>query len=138
MGKRLMKRHASWPEDLARVVDARAQTPFQWGEHDCCLFAADGVAAMTGVDPARELRDTYHDARGAAKLLEARGGIAAIATAALGEPIATLLAQRGDVVLIEAGRGLSLGVCVGAAVAVPGDGGLVFFALEQAQLAWRV
>lgn len=35
--------------------------PFRWGECDCMLVLADWVERQTGIDPARDLRLTYHD-----------------------------------------------------------------------------
>ncbi len=126
-----------WPERLAEFVQSRRDTPFSWGGNDCCLFAADAVQAVTGTDPAADLRGTYAAALDAARLVEELGGIEAIAAARLGDEIPVLLARRGDVVAIDAGAGISLGVCIGAQAAVPAADGLAFLPIGQATRAWR-
>ncbi len=138
MGARMRVRHANWPELLADFIASRATIPFAWGSQDCCLFAADAVAVITGVELAARWRDQYADARSAARLLKEGGGVAAIAQDALGGAIAPLTARRGDVLALDAGNGPSLGVCVGSMVAVPGFAGLVYFPLTAATTAWRV
>lgn len=35
--------------------------PFEWGVSDCILCPADWVASQVGVDPAEDVRMTYHD-----------------------------------------------------------------------------
>ena len=59
MSKLELQRRADWrprlTEYLARVAGAR----FRPGQHDCALFAAGAVEAMTGHDPAAEWRGTY-------------------------------------------------------------------------------
>lgn len=48
-----------WQARLTAYLEAARGRPFSWGCVDCCLFACDGVAAMTGTDPAAELRGRY-------------------------------------------------------------------------------
>ena len=54
-----MKRLEDWPERLAAFVEARRAMPFRWGQNDCALFAADAVAAVTGVDLAERWRGLW-------------------------------------------------------------------------------
>ena len=51
---------------------------FSWGGHDCALFCADRVLAVTGVDPARRWRGSYHSEAGARAVIEAAGGLVAL------------------------------------------------------------
>lgn len=53
-------------------------TPFEWGKNDCCLMAANYVAATTGVDCAESFRGKYNTAIGAYRLLSKAGGMEAI------------------------------------------------------------
>jgi len=62
-----------WPARLDRFLQERRERSFQWGDHDCCLFALDWVEAATGVRLA-EARGLYQDAEGAAALLRDRWG----------------------------------------------------------------
>ncbi|MBS0427612.1 MAG: hypothetical protein JSR41_10040 [Proteobacteria bacterium] len=130
-------RTRNWQAALSTFIAERRSTPFAWGSNDCCLFAADAVHAMTGVDPAAELRG-YSSALDAARLVEARGGLARIAAGALGEPVAPVFASVGDVVLIEnEGREL-LALCNGTTALAPGELGLVVLGMDAAKAAWRV
>ncbi len=127
-----------WPELLAAFVESRRDAPFSWGGNDCCLFAADAVQAMTGTDPAADVRGTYSTALAAAHLLDELGGVEAIAAARLGPEVPVALAGRGDAVAIDAGQGMSLGIYIGAHVAVPAADGLAFLPVAQAARAWRI
>lgn len=133
-----MTRFRDWQSRLAALVGARLQQPFEWGVHDCALFAADAVKAVTGVDPAAELRGTYSTAAGAARVLSERGGLDAIATAALGQPRAPLMARPGDVGLVLNDGRECLGVCTGSTWHVPGQSGLVALPLADAVSSWKV
>lgn len=137
-----MTRFEDWPSRLHTFLEAARGRPFSWGRWDCCILAADAVQVLTGTDPLAPFRGRYRSARGAARLLKPLGGLAGGCTALLGTPIAPLLAQRGDIVLIEDGPGgrLACGVVdlTGRAVACPGDAGLLFVPLARARHAWRI
>jgi hypothetical protein len=130
-------RRADWQLRLAQFMEQRASKPFAWGENDCCLFAADAVQAMTGTDYAKTLRG-YSTQREALRLVQKMGGLWAIATGALGEPVSPLLAGVGDVVLLDnEGREL-LAVCNGTTAVAPGADGAVSIGMETAKAAWRI
>ena len=129
-------RVTDWPEKLHAFIAARREVPFKWGENDCCLFAADTVQVLTGVDHARDFRGTYATENEAATVLAEKGCIRTIATAALGAEIDPKLAQRGDVVLLKEPQGL--GICLGRTFAGSGTTGLRFFTLDDILTAWRV
>jgi hypothetical protein len=122
---------------LQSFVHSRMRTPFAWGTHDCCTFAADWVLALTGVDHAADVRGTYSDAAGALRTLEQLGGIEAVGARA-GEQILPLMARAGDVGIIHAGERAMLGVCAGSVWLVTGTRGLAAHPLDAAQMAWRV
>jgi hypothetical protein len=110
--------------------------PFEWGANDCCLFAANGVFAITGEDYAKPYRG-YKTAKGALGKLKDIG-VDGVATKALGEPKPPTLAKRGDVVSFESGNGLALGLCIGAKIAAVGQDGLIMLPMNQAIQAWSV
>jgi hypothetical protein len=66
-------RYSDWEERLAVYRDRVEEEPFVWGTHDCALFAAGCVNAMTGVDPAAAFRGTYDSRIGAAEALRDKG-----------------------------------------------------------------
>ena len=136
----MVSRREDWPLRLNAAVDAARERPFGYGSHDCLLFAADGVLAMTDEDPVAALRGTYGSKLEAARLVKKMGGLEAMATAAFGHKLENpALARRGDVVLCEWAAGLGLGVVLGAVAAVPAaEGGLHFAPMPLWLAAWRV
>jgi len=133
-------RREGWPEALAATVEAARAESFAWGEHDCCLFVANAVRATTGRDIAEGLRGSYRSERGAWRALRRRGwaGLEECFDALLGERVAPLTARRGDVALFEGGRGPTVGIVLGSAIAATGPGGMEFVPLGRARVAWRV
>ena len=134
----------NWPILLAKEVEAAVGRPFLWGEHDCCLFAANCVEAMTGVDPMAEFRGTYDDQASAQEALETIGSGTLLETMKqkFGEPKPAVAAKRGDLIYGVFPNGPALGVCLGAvAVFVGNEGdqhGLVREPLENLAKAFEV
>jgi hypothetical protein len=106
-----VQRHQYWESSLSNYLQEVEYEPFKWGSHDCALFAAGAVKAMTGTDLAEQFRGNYDTARGAVKALRefGAGKLQATVTQGLGEPQHIAYAHRGDVVSYEG----SLGICVG-------------------------
>jgi len=46
-----MSRADNWRTLLADFIEARRERAFEWGSHDCCLFAADWVGSSESVSP---------------------------------------------------------------------------------------
>jgi len=128
----------TWQSELDALLTARLNAPFVWGQHDCCLFAADAVLAVTGQDLAQGLRGSYSTQEQAAEVLASLGGVAALVTARLGEPVLPTLARPGDVGLVEIGGRDSLAVCIGQHWQAPGPDGLVVLPRRVVRHAWRV
>ena len=63
----------NWPRLMNEAIEAVRDKPFVWGKHDCCLFAADVVKAMTGEDPMTEFRGQYKDQESALRALKEIG-----------------------------------------------------------------
>lgn len=131
-------RYHDWQIRFERFVRERAALPFAWGTHDCAIFAADCVQTLTGTDVALPELRTHTTELQAARLLKKHGGVAGIAAAALGEPIAPLLANVGDVVLTDMGGGDMLAICNGGTCMAPGPTGLVHVGMDTARACWRV
>jgi len=131
-----------WQVRLATLVGDRLQAPFVWGRNDCALFAADAVQAILGHDLAAPWRGQYHTATGAARLLDSLGGgLQALATHMLGQPISPRLARPGDVVLMAATPAAPrecLGICNGATALGPAAWGLAARSMAEVSAAWRV
>lgn len=135
-------RHFDWDRRLRLAIEAARDRQFRWGRHDCCLFAADLVQAMTGWDPAESLRGTYASEIEAAHIINGRGGIAEVVSELLAtEPFKPAKAQRGDVVLLRplfVGHLEQLGVCVGDSAVVAAETGLLHRCMGNATKAWRL
>jgi hypothetical protein len=128
----------NWPRVLHEFVISRARTPFEWGKQDCCMFVADCVQALTGVDPAAAYRGTYTNEQEACAILDRLGGVEAIAEASGFKEVGLLYAQRGDVVSFQGPIEIALGICVGKWIYFPGETGLVQQPLSAGRRAWRV
>jgi len=119
------------------LIRPEKRRPFLWGEHDCCLFAADCAKAMCGEDFGAGFRGAYNSETGAKKILLRSGGSLEKVLARFLDEVNPALAQRGDIAVIEnAGRKCS-GVIYGGAVWVPGESGLVGLRLNPLSV-WRV
>lgn len=128
-----------WPERLADYLASMRGVVFEWGANDCAVFAAGAVLAITGhyVLPA-----TWCDRDEAMNLLRDLRGLVPAVDAALPRLATPALAQRGDVVLVEATdrgpRRRWLAVCDGAQAWAPGSNGLVAVPMAWAVHAWGV
>ena len=101
-----------------REIEAARTRPFSYGDHDCCLFAANVVEAMTGVDPATEWRGRYCSKRGAYQFIQELGGLGKLVSSVFGEPVCRNQVHKGDLALMEivgvdGKEEVALGVCTG-------------------------
>lgn len=132
-------RHPDWQARLVAYLHEARLRPFAFGQHDCSLFAADCVAAMTGADMAAEWRGRYATMRGGLRLLRRAGFDDHIALAAHHFPeISKMLAQPGDLAVVPTEDGPALGVVQGEAIYVLGPTGLGLVSILSAQRAFRV
>lgn len=125
---------------LQYLLLARHDQPFAWGWRDCAMFAADAVHAVTGRDPAADLRGSYFSARQAVRTIRQHGGLQGLADARLGPRIAALDAVDGDVALLPKGptsEGGSLVVVFRHALVGQGERGLVVARKADAVAFWR-
>jgi len=108
-------RFDDWPSLMNQAIDAARDMPFQWGHHDCALFAADVVKAITGCDYAQSWRGRYTDPFSLLRLLKQHQ------FNELTDLVDTYLpridcapAGRGDVVAIDMDGHAALGICAGS------------------------
>lgn len=142
------RRKESWPEDLAAFIETRRFRAFEWGVHDCTLFAADAINVVVGIDPASAYRGQYDSALSGMAILNGLGGIEEAFKRSAYEngfvPVAVGFAHQGDIVLcddtgLNDDSGPALGVCLGVMSAFVGPNGLVFLpTLKSCRLAWRI
>lgn len=130
-------KHPDWHNRLIAVIRAAEKRPFLWGEHDCCLFAADCAEAMTGDNFADGWRGTYDSETGAKKALLRGGGSLEKVLAKYLNEVPVKMVQRGDIAVVENAGTRCAGVIYGGAVWVPGETGLVCLRIKPLS-AWRV
>lgn len=136
-----MTRLPDWPERLAAYLAAMRPLRYCLGRHDCATFAAGAVHAVTGLD-VRPL--PWRSPVEASRVLRQLGGMRAAVGAVL-QPLASpQLAQRGDVVLVQApahdgrARRQWLAVADGSRWWAPAVTGLESGSMAAAVAAWGV
>ncbi|WP_298195527.1 hypothetical protein [Novosphingobium sp.] len=132
-------RKADWETALAEYLAGQGGAVFAWGERDCAMFAAGAVEAMTGIDPAAQIRGRYNSVTGAARVLKRAGAdsLGAWVSARFAE-VPPVFAHRGDLVMVDG----SLGICAGAGAWFVGEDngapGLISRPMLEWDRAWRV
>lgn len=109
-----------WEQRLNAVVAKHQALPGEWGESDCWIMAMDAVEAVTGKRILPHLQRYSTEAEGY-KVFRKAGYLKTVEEAladAFGEPIAPVLAQRGDLGVIERDGRVSCGVFTSIGFAV--------------------
>ncbi len=134
-----LERRPEWRIALHEVIEAHRRLPFAWGQHDCALFAADCVRAMTGLDLATGFRGSYSTAVGATKTLKRAGFKDLVALVGnYFEEIHPIRAGAGDLAAIDTAEGWALGVVAGEQVTFLGPEGLGNLDRLMADKAFRI
>ncbi|HEM6845362.1 TPA: hypothetical protein U2I45_001994 [Providencia rettgeri] len=103
-------RHSQWTIQLPETLRAAMSRPFSWGEHDCCLFAADCALAVCGIDIAEKVRGRYKTKSGAMRVLKSEFGDLELGLSSFFIEIEPDKAIRGDIVMFNGDEGKTLGV----------------------------
>ncbi|HEY2361215.1 MAG TPA: hypothetical protein VGK36_08875 [Candidatus Angelobacter sp.] len=146
-----------WQELLHNYLLRRQNEAFAWGSMDCCLFACDAIHELTGVDLAADFRGSdfrgkYNSALSAARAMksfvgqgtQARNLVEDVAVKIAAQngiqEVPVLMAQRGDVLLLDSPLGKSLGILGlrGTHVHTTGPDGVVDVPLHECERAWRI
>ena len=133
----MTKRISGWQARLAAWLASISRTPFQPGQHDCALFAAGAVEAMTGVDLAAGWRGRYHTLRGGIRVLRRAGYADHIALARSHFPT-TATPRAGDLAVVDTPEGQALGVVQGLYIYAPATVGWALSPLEAASEFFEV
>ncbi len=137
----IVYRSFDWRMKLAEYLHVVASRHFSWGEHDCALFAAGAIKAMTGHDFAAEFRGRYATSIGGLRILR-KAGFAdhAELAASIFEEVAPAFAHVGDIAVIDTDQGAALGIIQGSRVYVlrPDEAGIGTVDLLTASRAFRV
>lgn len=139
MGPVELKRKPNWRAELMAYLGDCARNPFDEGTHDCALFLAGGVEAMTGVDFAADYRGHYTSTRQGLKILRENGFRDHVALATYHLPHkAVAFANEGDGAVVPEDGTEALGIVQGAMIYVLRPGGLGAVPLTSAKLVLRV
>jgi hypothetical protein len=129
---------------LTTFMESRRTKKFSWGQHDCAMLAFDAVFAMTGKDPANDLRGTYNCARSATEIASKAGGLGHILDARIGRRLPISAVASGDILQISRGHCVgslksfgAVGVAFQGEVVCQGEDGLVTVPMSEAISAWR-
>lgn len=134
-----MKRLDDWRTRLRAHAAQAARKKFRPGSHDCALFAAGAVKAMTGTDLARGWRSKYRSLKRGREMLAELGYADHVALAAAHLPeIPPAMAQVGDVAAVEEEGELALGIVQGERIWVLRPDGLGTVLLTDASRAFCV
>ena len=127
--------HQQWDKRLVAVTEAHINTPLVWGKSDCLLTACDAIEAMTGVDPAADIRGNYKSKAGAYRLIKQRGydSLGSVLADRFAE-IPVAMAGRGDVGIYQN----TVGYFCEYGFAVKGEDGLRFLPRTMAERAFKV
>jgi len=108
----MARRYINWELKLSDFLESRRDVHFAWGTHDCCMFAADAVRAITGIDPAEEFRG-YSTKDEIRELFAEIGGVDALVAHCMHDhgfqECAPGFAKRGDVLIINGPLGTTAG-----------------------------
>ena len=115
-------RVSAWPERLSAYLEKARNQPHKYGKHDCLLFIAGAVKAVTGKDHGRGHRRKYKSATSAARYLGklgARSPEEYLDKLFEAKPIG--FAQMGDLALVDIGDQQLPGVVLGDEAVVVAD-----------------
>lgn len=133
-------RRPDWRHRLVAYTAEVTRASFHPGRHDCALFAAGAVEALTGADYAAPYRGRYTTERGGIRILRRDGyrDHIALAAAHLRKRAEGERARAGDLAVIPSDAGPALGVVQGAAIYVLSPAGLALVPIGAAVMIFEV
>lgn len=133
-------RREDWPALLADYIEQCRHRPFDWGRHDCGTMLADWVGLACGWDPLEAVRGRYSSALGWERIRRRDGyrDAADVFDRAFAARTNPNFANRGDGAAIDGPDGPTVGILLGANIAVPGPDGLLFATRRDAIAMWSV
>ena len=123
----------NWESRLTAYITAVARDGFVYGRHDCALFAAGAVQAVTGTDPGADFRGRYRTMKGGLKAVRKAGFSDHVAVMRASCPsIIRSSVMAGDLAVIGEGVEAALGVVQGEIIYVLRESGLGLVPLDAA------
>jgi len=129
-----LERVPNWESILAEQIVLAKNVLFEYGKHDCTIWATKVLKSYTNLD----WKPSWKNKKEAIKLqksipMEDR------VTEVLGLPLSNLLlTQRGDLVQKDLGMKASLGICIGRKVVFLYAEGICYVDLKDCVYSWRI
>lgn len=101
-----MNRVSTWETALSDYINAKRDTPFEYGVNDCCLFVGGAVEAMTGHNPMQEFIGQYDSLKTSLATIKAAGGTLEQCLDDRFTAIPIGMAQRGDIAFFDNSIGI--------------------------------
>jgi hypothetical protein len=133
-----LKRLEGWQDKFFAYLEATRATPFEWGQHDCCLFAAKSIDAICGSPLELQLKIDYRDEASALAYIAQFGSLEAAVSNWLGESKAPNFAGPGDIVLANLDNGPTVGVCLGVKCAFASVAGPLYTQRDAIVACWVI
>ncbi|WPJ68575.1 hypothetical protein OMDBNIEC_00089 [Salmonella phage STP-SP5] len=132
-----------WQTRLLTTIEGLKNTPFEWGQIDCCIFAAKCIDAQYGTDIASTVIGQYNSELSCKRYMIKRAKTASLATVLdtfLPVRVNVKYAQRGDVVTFEGMLGSTAGVLWSDYVWAMGPDGVETIPLNKIAITdgWRI
>lgn len=116
------------------------ERPFIWGKYDCCLWVADMLLAIHGIDFAEKYRGKYSNEKEFKKLL-IKNKVKTLEELVLNEfgiPVPGYLARKGWPMLLEEYNEFILGMCYGTYALFLTQDGFTKRDLSSCKYSWKI
>lgn len=126
--------------ELSDFLTRSAREPFVWGLRDCAFWTAAWLSECAGFQVAAKYIGKYHDRRGCAELVAARGGLRRLAEEIADEVGARAVTddlRPGDVSLMPLGPFGVMAIYVGPRFAAKAPLGVTLFRGRPVK-TWRL
>lgn len=123
--------------NLQQYLDTVRNRPYEWGVHDCAMFAANAVDNMRGTSYGLKVQEFgATSARAYRALLRGGRTLESMASEVMGDPVVKKI-ESGDVVLIGKGRRACLGIADPPLAYAAGPVGFSPVPLHAVTRVWR-
>jgi hypothetical protein len=138
-----MKKLPQWETHLFNFINNNTERPFAWGKWDCCIFAVEGIKAMTGKTM---MKIQWQNKKEAYKFIAKNGRTLNKVTSkyAKQSDIKTIeknFITAGDIVLLEDHLNDNeelIGICTGNLIACVSEEGITYRENSRAKKVWRL
>ena len=129
-------RKPDWENELNKYLNTLNKKVFQFGKYDCCIFVADAMLAITGIDHMAEYRNKYTTLDEGNSLLQTVGkrSLYRTLTAKFGKAQKGVYGKKGDVAYHED----CCGLVIGRYAMFIGEKGQVIIPIKSVQRIFKV